>query len=801
MEESEKRKERLKAMRMEASQSGDYNGSSNLVNGGLTNPLIDSSIGQVESYAMQRPRFDYYTDPMAAFSANKRSNNVSPQVSQQCYTPPPRPRNPQYPQSPSNTARGNYPVEQRPQSQGVHHTFNPLGNPGQNSPFGTPQRSSANARGSPYGTPNNYVPPNSSPVSNFASPGIHQGGRPGFHYGQGSGQQDYPESTGSTEIVLTSSRLPPLYSCPVGYKGDEELPLYWQTFELRDLPFLRMFEKSKKHKCFVSEEDISILLQRYPATTMLAVLQEVVQVADEKIVWDALVRKSTTGIANAREYQMLWRHLAYRHSLNDKLDDGAQPLDDDSDLEYELEAFPAVSSEASAVAAACVKVLIASGVPNDANMLNGSTVETPLTINIPNGQSSRSGMDNSLQGTSMHGTNITVPVAVQKQPLSTVAAAEGFDTNRPACTNVPPRRKRKPWSAAEDLELIAVVQKCGEGNWANILKGDFKGDRTASQLSQRWAIIRKRKGTMVGSDSQLSEAQLAACRAISLALNMPIGAGVGPNSGAGPSNSSHPVASDFASGGAQSKHQQDLLSSKPWVGPQNPAPNPTTSPDPMVKVAAVAAGARIATPSNSASLLKAGQPKTALQIPPAVKSSVPGSTNGLPSNVHFIRTGLVSHSAGPSKAARPGTQQVLVHSLKPASLTVQHKPAGNSSRPNASVEPNARTCATAAKLEVNTKQEVLQKVQQDQTPPSANSLIEKADELKENKKEDRDPVHVNALGIQVQKKLSNLPSREIASNEKIDPSNAPARTENESADGGDPSKEPAELRMGKNKME
>ncbi|KAK4374372.1 hypothetical protein RND71_005049 [Anisodus tanguticus] len=189
MEESEKRKERLKAMRMEASQSGDYNGSSNLVHGSLTNPLIDSSIGQVESYAMQRPRFDYYTDPMAAFSANKRSNNVSPQVSQQCYTPPPRPRNPQYPQSPSNTARGNYPVEQRPQSQGVHHTFNPLGNPGQNSPFGTPQRSSANARGSPYGTPNNYVPPNSSPVSNFASPGIHQGGRPGFHYGQGSGQQ------------------------------------------------------------------------------------------------------------------------------------------------------------------------------------------------------------------------------------------------------------------------------------------------------------------------------------------------------------------------------------------------------------------------------------------------------------------------------------------------------------------------------------------------------------------------------------------------------------------------------------
>lgn len=92
MEESEKRKERLKALRMEASQSGDYDeglGSSSVGYGGLANPLTDSPSGKVESYGMPRPRFDYYTDPMSAFSANKRSNNkVSPQVSQQCYTPP-----------------------------------------------------------------------------------------------------------------------------------------------------------------------------------------------------------------------------------------------------------------------------------------------------------------------------------------------------------------------------------------------------------------------------------------------------------------------------------------------------------------------------------------------------------------------------------------------------------------------------------------------------------------------------------------------------------------------------------------
>ncbi|CAN4095288.1 unnamed protein product [Withania somnifera] len=564
-----------------------------------------------------------------------------------------------------------------------------------------------------------------------------------------------------------------------------------------------MMEKTKKQKCFVTEEDISTLLQRYSATTVLGMLQEVGQVADAKIDWNALARNSTTGITNAREYQMLWRHLAYRHLLLNKLDDAAQPLDDDSDLEYELEAFPAVSSEASAEAAACVKVLIASGVPNDANMLNGSTVEAPLTINIPSGQTSRTGMDNSSQGTSMHGTNITVPVAVQKQPLSTVGAAEGLDTHGPACTNLPPRRKRKPWSTAEDMELIAAVQKCGEGNWANILKGDFRGDRTASQLSQRWAIIRKRQGAMVGNGSQLSEAQLAARRAMSLALNMPmgdnlkaaspIGTGVGPNSGCGLSNSLHPVTADFASGGAQSQHQQDLSASKPRVVPQKPTPKPTTSPDSMVKVAAVAAGPRIGTSANSATLLKVAQPKTALQLPgggPAAKPSVRGSTNGLPSNVHFIRTGLVSHSVGQSNASRPGTQKVLGHSLRPASPTVQPKLVGNSSRPNALAEPNIPTCAPDADPKVNAKQ-VVQEVQQDQTPPSANPLIEKPNDLKEHKKEDRNPVHANASGVQVQEKLMTLPSGEIASNDKSDPNKASARTENGSANGGDLSKEPA----------
>lgn len=120
----------------------------------------------------------------------------------------------------------------------------------------------------------------------------------------------------------------------------------------------------------------------------------------------------------------------------------------------------------------------------------GLTIEAPLTINIPNGKSMGNPAENPQVPSSLRGTNITVPVSVQKQPQTIVASStEGIDTNGCASGSLPPRRKRKPWSAAEDKELFAAVQKCGEGNWANILKGDFKGDRTASQLSQVHTVL------------------------------------------------------------------------------------------------------------------------------------------------------------------------------------------------------------------------------------------------------------------------------------------------------------------------
>ncbi|OVA01852.1 SANT/Myb domain [Macleaya cordata] len=466
---------------------------------------------------------------------------------------------------------------------------------------------------------------------------------------------------------------------------------------------------TKTKKGLISEDDVALVLRRYNAPTVLAVLREVAQFPDVKIDWNALVKKTSTGISNAREYQMLWRHLAYCDMLGEKVEE-AEPLDDDSDLEYELEAFPPVSDEASVEAAACVKVMLASGLPDDSGPPNRATVEAPLTINIPNGQATRDPSDNP-QPSCSKGTNITVSVSVQKQPLPTVTTAEGLDGSGSAAGGLPARRKRKPWTLEEDMELIAAVQKCGERNWANILKGDFKGERTASQLSQRWSIIRKRQansnpgGVSNPTGSQLSETQLATRNALSLALNMPeysslsaVGATnlVTPAvpaasteaavvSGAPLEANTKSTASNIVSHQNQQaplqtatslpKATSNTTATKSRVTTKKPTSFPVKSPvgpNPMIQAAAVAAGARIATPSTAKSHLKAAQSKNAVHIRPGgnplIKPSVPGGTKPVAPrpNVHYIRTGLTSASPPAS------TYSTVVPSiLPPPAVTAQ----------------------------------------------------------------------------------------------------------------------------------
>ncbi|KAL4567149.1 hypothetical protein LXL04_022723 [Taraxacum kok-saghyz] len=81
MEESAQRKERLKAMRMEASQEGPtYNEGGDHLAVSLSNPLLEPTAnpsGQVHQVAQS---FNYYTNPMAAYSGNKQKTKVSPQI-------------------------------------------------------------------------------------------------------------------------------------------------------------------------------------------------------------------------------------------------------------------------------------------------------------------------------------------------------------------------------------------------------------------------------------------------------------------------------------------------------------------------------------------------------------------------------------------------------------------------------------------------------------------------------------------------------------------------------------------------
>ncbi|PON49776.1 GAMYB transcription factor [Parasponia andersonii] len=541
-----------------------------------------------------------------------------------------------------------------------------------------------------------------------------------------------------------------------------------------------MIEKAKKQrKGSVGEEDIATLLQRYTATTVLALLHEVANCTEVKIDWNALVVNTSTGISNAKEFQMLWRHLAYRHTLLENFEDGDQPLDDDSDLEYELEAVPAVSTEASTEAAACVKVLIASGLPSD-SIRSGSTVEAPLTINIPNGLSSRA-LDQ--QSCSMQGTNITVPVSVQKQPVPSATFTD-LDTNRSAVGNLQNRRKRKPWSEAEDMELIAAVKKCGEGNWANMLRGDFKGDRTASQLSQRWSIIRKRNGNLnLGGKSngtQLSEAQLAARHAMSVALKMPvksITAGTTTTNSLARTNSagnsaitnatkhSMLITGETSMSGSsflQSlKQSQENLTSKTSpvgsLGPtaksrvplKKPVLKSAPSSDAMVRATAVAAGARIASPSDAASLLKAAQAKNAVHIMPTgggpVKSSM--ATSGMPThseshpNVHYIRTGLASTPISTYPAATPSAS--TPSSVKAIPPAVEHTPTVNGASLDVRSKQNndvscTQACELPSKQTIKTEEISIselgpptkEQIQGDQACISANS---EGELVKENK--------------------------------------------------------------------
>ena len=135
---------------------------------------------------------------------------------------------------------------------------------------------------------------------------------------------------------------------------------------------------------------------------------------------------------------------------------------------------------------------------------NDSVVKVHSALVTSNGPTSNTTLSDKEHAASPASRRNTAPVSLHKQMISTEPPAEGFEGNEiigvglankkknaecfegneTAGAGPTSKKKRKLWTEEEDTELQAAVQKFGEGNWVSILKGDFKLDRTASQLSQ-----------------------------------------------------------------------------------------------------------------------------------------------------------------------------------------------------------------------------------------------------------------------------------------------------------------------------
>ncbi|KAF3447254.1 hypothetical protein FNV43_RR12434 [Rhamnella rubrinervis] len=202
MDESEKRRERLRAMRMEAAQAENSNSVvTPAMPCNLFNPLVENSATmprQEESGPVSR--FDFYTDPMAAFSAERNRNNAGNQISSGYFTSPvdscpstmrfPSPlaglRNPEMAPSMAQQFQDNYSPDHgmyQARGFGLNSSF-------QRSPMGisrpTMHQGNPDAWRGSGGVAGYNFPPNSSTDYNFPSPGFGPTSIPCFNTGQDS---------------------------------------------------------------------------------------------------------------------------------------------------------------------------------------------------------------------------------------------------------------------------------------------------------------------------------------------------------------------------------------------------------------------------------------------------------------------------------------------------------------------------------------------------------------------------------------------------------------------------------------
>ncbi|XP_058069362.1 protein SICKLE isoform X2 [Magnolia sinica] len=227
MDESEKRRERLKAMRTEAAQAqvSDSQGPST-PSASLSNPLLDPSVSpSTVGNSPAVPRFDFYTDPMSAYPGNKRRsmdntqsshNNFSPSISSCSSVGPRNPNaspvpthqfqmnyaNPNASPVPTHQFQMNYanpnaspvPTHQFQMNYAPDPRINETPPPHMSAPWRSPIRMTSQFSGH-GGTPGNFnrsggppsygLPPNSS-RGGLPSPGYGRGCSPSSNSGRGS---------------------------------------------------------------------------------------------------------------------------------------------------------------------------------------------------------------------------------------------------------------------------------------------------------------------------------------------------------------------------------------------------------------------------------------------------------------------------------------------------------------------------------------------------------------------------------------------------------------------------------------
>ncbi|XP_078172484.1 uncharacterized protein LOC144566346 [Carex rostrata] len=461
------------------------------------------------------------------------------------------------------------------------------------------------------------------------------------------------------------------------------------------------FMKSRR-KGSISEDDVSLILQRYPATAVVALLQEVSQVAScaPKIDWKKLVKRTATGITCAREYQMLWRHLAYRDKLPGKIEENAEPLDDDSDLEFEVEAVPKPNEEGLSEAKACVKIIL-NPTGTDPSSTHNNTTANENTPRVP--------FDKQQPACTLRGTYNNFQSTDQKPNQQSIMGSSVDATD--IAGSAPPKKKRKQWSKEEDADLTALVQKYGE-KW-EILKDNFKYDRTPHQLSTRWVLIKKRQGQtgqgtvakptpsedmrkmnetvldqierrinpLFGANNVRLTAQNnnGSVPSSTVSDARPTSALINPSSNPNQTLKSLPAVIPKPAKPAPKKQAMmgPLLQPQPQSQPQligsvGPSARPISTPSPnSIQAAAFAAGGRIATPSTARSLLEAAKSKNVVHIRSSVSLSnkpIAHTTINLSIRPSSLSVQTLNPNQNLNSSPGSGVVQVLAHPKKVKSV-------------------------------------------------------------------------------------------------------------------------------------